>query len=307
MEVLLTTALVLFSFALASQAAEWDHKKLGADWPALCAAGKAQSPINFDLAKMTKGSYDDFEFIGYDYSGKNDTLVNDGHAIKMESNNRPIVQGGGLPGVYQFAQYHFHWGSDDNQGSEHTVNGVSYPMELHLVHYKLQYGNDLMPAIVNKPRVNDNLAVLGIMFKLQDEDNKVLEPLMIAMDKITTASLKEKVTMTPIPMADLLPKDTKNFYRYQGSLTTPGCNEVVVWTVFKEPIGISANQMAKFRQNVKTKDNTNLVNNYRKTQPWNGRKVENVTTKKAACENSGATHLITWSVFVISLAHIVSF
>jgi hypothetical protein len=35
------------------------------------------------------------------------------------------VVGGGLPGVFQFDQLHFHWGSEDNRGSEHTIDGVS--------------------------------------------------------------------------------------------------------------------------------------------------------------------------------------
>ena len=47
-------------------------------------------------------------------------------------------------------------------------------MELHLVHYKLQYGNDIGSALKNAPGAKDSLAVLGIMFKLQEEDNKVL-------------------------------------------------------------------------------------------------------------------------------------
>jgi len=302
------TALVLLSFALTAQAALWDHKKLGVDWITMGNCnGKSQSPIDFDFAKMTKATYDDFDFIGYDRAGTNDTLVNDAHCIMAHSNNNPLVQGGGLPGVYQFAQYHMHWGSDNKQGSEHTINGESYPMELHLVHYKLQYGNDIGSALKNAPGAKDSLAVLGIMFKLQDEDNKVLEPMMTAMDKIATTPMNEKVAMTPIPMADLLPKDTKNFFRYRGSLTTPGCFEVVVWTVFQEPIGISAKQMAKFRQNVKIKDNTeNLVNNYRVTQPWNGRTVEKVSTKNVECASSAISHLITWSVLVISLAHILT-
>ena len=46
-------------------------------------------------------------------------------------------------------------------------------MELHLVHFKTEYGNDIKSAIGNEPRgKNDNLAVLGIMFEIQDEDNE---------------------------------------------------------------------------------------------------------------------------------------
>lgn len=37
----------------------------------------------------------------------------------------------------------------------------------------------------------------------------------------------------------LLDVDLTKYYRYHGSLTTPGCNEAVVWTVFQQPIRIS--------------------------------------------------------------------
>ena len=106
-------------------------------------------------------------------------------------------------------------------------------MELHLVHFKTEYGNTIGDAIKGGGRSDDSLAVLGIFFQIEKEDNKALEPLMNALDEIATKDLNTKVIMQSASLASLLPTDTKNFYRYMGSLTTPGCNEIVVWTVFK--------------------------------------------------------------------------
>ena len=41
-----------------------------------------------------------------------------------------FVEGGGLPGRFKTAQFHFHWGHSDNEGSEHTFDGHSFPMEV---------------------------------------------------------------------------------------------------------------------------------------------------------------------------------
>ena len=41
------------------------------------------------------------------------------------SNPTPLTITGGpyKNAVYQLAQFHFHWGCNDNEGSEHTING----------------------------------------------------------------------------------------------------------------------------------------------------------------------------------------
>lgn len=45
-----------------------------------------------------------------------------------------------------------------------------------------------------------------------------------------------------ISISDLIGDvDLSKYYRYMGSLTTPTCNEAVVWTVFQEPINIDKN------------------------------------------------------------------
>ena len=40
------------------------------------------------------------------------------------------VSRGGLPSTYHAAQLNFHRGSDESKGSEHTVDGKPYPMEV---------------------------------------------------------------------------------------------------------------------------------------------------------------------------------
>lgn len=65
---------------------------------------------------------------------------------------------------------------------------------------------------------------------------------MVGAETETEAEL-----LTP---ADFLPQSSsalKDFYRYEGSLTTPMCNEVVVWTVFAAPVEVSADQVRCWR------------------------------------------------------------
>ena len=51
------------------------------------------------------------------------------------------------------------------------------------------------------------------------------------------------LNVLPFPMNKLLPNDTETFYRYEGSLTTPPCSESVIWTVFRQHIEISEEQV----------------------------------------------------------------
>ena len=82
----------------------------------------------------------------------------------------------------------------------------------------------------------DGLAVLGFFYEI-DKDGKVYEIFKKLNTPLKTVEPGTKKTIQNFNLKKLLPENPENeeFYRYTGSLTTPGCNEVVTWTVFKGP------------------------------------------------------------------------
>ena len=174
---------------------------------------------------------------------------------------------------YYFLNAHLHWGASNDQGSEHTFDEERSPMEMHLVHWNSGLGENPGEAIETG---NYNaLAVLSIHFKIGDQ-NKNLNSFFINVDRVIKQGAKA-VLSEGVKLGQFLPQELDHFYRYNGSLTTPGCEEIVVWTIFKEKIEISQHQMDVLRQIThkhydlnKTED---LSNNFRPAQDLNGRIV----------------------------------
>jgi len=243
-----------------------------------------QSPININTGDCVNSdtSLGSFTFNGYDEATTTLSAHNNGHGIGLSPEDataaiNQTISGGGLPKEYRFAQFHIHWGPDDCSGSEHTMDGVSAPMELHIVHYDASFAD--IGASLGAPSANgDNLAVLGVMYEIDDSAADIPYLTQMLTAGSATGGVSEyvtdnKITYGTVTLGDMLPDNTDDFYRYEGSLTTPTCNEEVQWTVFKTPVKVNSAQMAAIRAAYEFSSGMTMRINYRPTQPLNGRLV----------------------------------
>jgi carbonic anhydrase len=220
--------------------------------------GHAQSPIDLQLSKMkTICLNDHLKFVNYNkpISGE---IVNNGHSIQFIPDPRidvPEIYGGMLDQSYRFVQYHFHWAQNDNEGSEHTLGGLQYPAELHLVHKGVEDPS--------------KLAVLGV-FLTVGKDDSALRTEETVLSKILECGQRAELKNQILDFK--LPENRNSFARYNGSLTTPPCSECVVWTVFTEPVSVTREQIALLRT-VKDYRGSTIRKNYRPVQNLNDRTI----------------------------------
>lgn len=179
-----------------------------------CESGEKQSPIN-----ISKFLQEDLPNIEPGYTSSPLVVKNSGHTIEVG-----FQPGGGFSvgGVqYHLKHAHFH------TPSEHYLDGAPYPMELHFVH-----------------QADDRtLGVIAAMMKV-GEHNPVIEGVWLNTP-ISTGGEKV-IDSVEISAGDLLPASLE-YYKYEGSLTTPPCTEGVQWHVLKDPIELSEKQLKAFQ------------------------------------------------------------
>ncbi|XP_043959291.1 carbonic anhydrase 4-like isoform X3 [Gambusia affinis] len=249
---------------------EWCYINCGhtpEHWEALpgsqCGGGK-QSPIDIVTSIVTiDPNLHNFTFVNFSSQSAIKNITNNGHSVQCDIEvNEVEVSGGGLDGEYSVLQFHFHWDVANYSGSEHALDSHRYPMEMHIVASK----KGLLPNETLSHE--DGLAVLGFFIDAT-EDGNLSWPW-----KTFTSYLKDvreegsSVKVDNITIDDLIGNvDRTKFYRYMGSLTTPYCDEVVVWTLFHEPIKVHKDLLLHFSTE------NSIAPNYRPTQPLNGRNV----------------------------------
>ncbi|XP_078543204.1 carbonic anhydrase 3-like [Lissotriton helveticus] len=233
------------------------------------ARGDCQSPIELHTRYIKHdGSLKPWT-ASYD-SGSSLTVLNIGTTCRVmfdDSNDKSVIKGGPLNGVYRLRQCQFHWGSCDVQGSEHVVDGMRYSGEIHLIHWNNKYSS-FKEALKNP----DGVAIVAIFMKIgkaKPQTKLVVE----ALDCVKTKGTKAH--FTDYDPTGLLPSSL-DYWTYQGSFTTPPCDECVTWILLREPITVSPEQMEKFRSiyaSAEDESPCHMVDNFRPTQPLKGREV----------------------------------
>nr|CAH0097998.1 unnamed protein product [Daphnia galeata] len=207
----------------------------------LHAPGHRQSPINIRPDEVKLDPRLNIKRLTWNYPKETTELLNTGYCWKAHvPTEGATLSGGPLSHEYQLAQYHCHWGENDQIGSEHVVNGQAYGAEIHFVNWNTKYG-----SFNEALKYGDGLAVLGVFLKVGKENpelNKLCELTNEVKHKDECAAFRN--TLDP---NKLLP-ERGAYYTYLGSLTTPPCNECVIWIVFVEPVEVSHEQLESFRE-----------------------------------------------------------
>jgi len=259
-----------------------------------CHNGERQSPIDIVSREARYQEFQPFTTSHHEnLSIRKGTLFaqNKGNTLKLYavSNNnhtKALLGGGPLTVKYEFVEMHFHWGDSSNyQGSEHSIDGQKYPLELHMVH------KNIHDESVSKALDHENgLAVLGFKFQVVEDTrpvNKGMETLakiakkylVESGNKFSKNDFEKKFKVNEdedihmdVNVVNFLPIFMDEYFHYRGSLTTGGCEEAVNWIVFKKPLAIQEKHLKTFKT-LKDKNGVNIENNFRPTQPVNDRPI----------------------------------
>ena len=198
----------------------------------VCSNGQRQSPID-----IQGGIRVDLEPLRFDYKPGTFRIVDNGHTIQVNQKAGTLTLTGK---TYELVQFHFH------RPSEEKVDGRQFDMVAHLVHKS----------------ADGKLAVVAVLLS-QGVEHPLIQTLWNYMP------LEQNAEVSPpdieIDLNTLLP-DSRNYYTYMGSLTTPPCTEGVLWVVMRQPAKLSKEQIQTFSRL--------YPNNARPIQPAAGRLIK---------------------------------
>jgi carbonic anhydrase len=204
--------------------------------------GLLQSPVNI-LSDETKGGQHQIA-VNYHHADP-EYLDNKGTTIELDFPEGSSITFDGRE--YKLKQLHFH------TPSEHQIDGVTYPMELHIVNVMDAQSEDDPPRYL----------VISYLFRMGEEGPFIAS----FLDQVPTEEGRRDLAPGTVIIEPEGRELNQEFYHYRGSLTTPPNTETVEWLIVKEIQQASPAQIRRI----------NLLegDNARHVQALYGRKVEN--------------------------------
>lgn len=241
-------------------------------WAGVCNTGTKQSPIDVVSTAVSIPSPDPGMVMSHlwemDITG--DLYNTDRHiTYQITQNLKPFISGGPLTSTsnYVFDHMDFHFGSTDTQGSEHTMDGTQYPMEIQLVFYDGQFSDiHVAGASANV----DALATISYFVEVDSTDNADLKNIVDKLSSIAAPTRRKKRSAkkarnamkarstidvaksnleqgVQIDLSKIFGLNVEDYYYYDGSMTSPNCTENVRWIISSKKLKISSTQLAEFR------------------------------------------------------------
>jgi carbonic anhydrase len=249
--------IVFISYIVIISAQSYDYSEKG--WPTICSTGVRQSPIDFP--QKSSGNYlvtnNYLKIISTNYKPIQGLQFEDYHEKKfvafLDNVGTLMVMKKDIKYLYDIVEMHVHI------LSEHTIQGTSYDLEIHLVHQKnTQYLKD--QGVNVDPDIDNTYLVIGTIFKAS---GTYINP---AIQKMNIA------TLAPINGLDInqFVNPHKSFFHYIGGFTSPPCAENVNWVVFENIEQISLAQFEDFKNLILP---IYLTGNARVTKPLLGRTI----------------------------------
>lgn len=185
--------------------------------------GLVQSPVNILTDSAVHGTHR--VALHYDHSAAN-VVWNRGTTIELD-----FPAGGGSISYdrkeFELLQLHFH------TPSEHQIDGVTYPMAMHIVNRLKGEDGEGLPHYL----------VIAVLFKMGKTDAFISSFLEAVPPK---PGVRTELERSTVYLEELFPGcRMPHYYHYRGSLTTPPHTETVDWLVLKHVKEASQEQIEK--------------------------------------------------------------
>ncbi|UXI17101.1 transcription elongation factor b polypeptide 1 [Sarcoptes scabiei] len=174
-----------------------------------------------------------------DHLAANHSEYNQIEQQQSQSISTITIKGGPLSYSYVFHKLRIHFGLTDSSGSEHQLSGFQFPGEIQLIGYNAE----LFESYDDASRKPNGLVGIAIFLKIDTKSSSAIEIFTSQLNKIRYRG--QKASLKSFSLRDLFPDD-QNYLTYEGSLTTPSCDESITWIIINKVFDITVITIAEY-------------------------------------------------------------